>query len=451
MTLRFRRGLYTLAIAAFLIAAPLLIAYTSGYRYDASKNRFILTGSIFVRTQPEDVEIFLNNTRVGTASPLRLNHLLPNRYTLEVMKDGYHTWHKELEVNQKEATFAENIILWPTSPTSSHIATGTISEITIDAQSTRLIWQSENVIHGHNLLNNNTQDILELDTSEPTTFTWASDDVHVLVNQNSKYWLVNKNDFSVRALHAIRGLANSELKLHPTLADVILYKTTTGVESYNLTTLTRQSVITEPVIDFAWHNNAWYYLRATEPVSLVIKSQTTPDLSNVAYQLPSAPSYKLIKIIANQAFVYQPETQTLYRFTLDPENFNTTSQIIKPVTDWQFNTRNTRLLLSNNWEVWSIDLTTNESRIITRLSEPITAAQWYADENYILIELTDRVEMIELDNRDHRNHAALKQADVLHDALLDPNGEYLYVNSTDAEKTILERLDIFERPTTILP
>jgi len=61
MSLTFRRLFYLAAIIIFLIIAPILILYTTGYRYDFHTHKIILTGSFFIETIPQDTDIYLNN------------------------------------------------------------------------------------------------------------------------------------------------------------------------------------------------------------------------------------------------------------------------------------------------------------------------------------------------------------------------------------------------------
>ena len=111
MSLGFRRLFYLLAIVIFLIAAPAIVLYTAGYRYDFKKHQIQLTGSLYIKTFPDNVEIYLNDKLVSNSTPFRVSHLLPNQYQIKIKKDGFDSWYKNLEVQPGKATFAENICL----------------------------------------------------------------------------------------------------------------------------------------------------------------------------------------------------------------------------------------------------------------------------------------------------------------------------------------------------
>ena len=60
MTLRTRRILYSFFIAIFVIAAPTLVLYTAGFRYDFEYNRIVETGSLVVKSYPQNASIYIN-------------------------------------------------------------------------------------------------------------------------------------------------------------------------------------------------------------------------------------------------------------------------------------------------------------------------------------------------------------------------------------------------------
>lgn len=452
MSLSFRRALYTSSIIIFLIAAPLLVAYTTGYRYDPYKQRFILTGSLFVRTHPEEVMIYLNDELVSTKSPLRLNHLLPNKYKLRIEKPGHTPWHKELEVTQKKTTFAEDIILWPARPNQTTLTTGTANNMTMDKQATKLFWQSDSAVLVLNTINQSVNTILSLPSTKPVSYIWSHDTARLIIQQENHYWLVHKNSLETQNLDAVTTNPEAQVSFHPDFPDTIFFLQNQNLVSYNTATRQRTTIVEGPIQDYYWHNNSWHYITANEPISLVTRSYPPDETDDIVYQLPTSQEYKFVSIIKNRAIISEPTQRTVYIFTLDPQEFNNTSQIISPVDQWAFNSDATQLLFNNEWEVWYLDLTTNQSTLITRVSEPITSASWYAHDGYVLLQFSDRVEMIEVDQRDFRNQSTLWRGERVIDSLLNPQGELLYIAGTSSPEntTTLKSLIIFE-PKTLLP
>ncbi len=59
-----RRVIAGIFISAFLIATPLLLAYSVGYRFDWKKQRIESVGALFIDVAPRDVSVELNNQAV---------------------------------------------------------------------------------------------------------------------------------------------------------------------------------------------------------------------------------------------------------------------------------------------------------------------------------------------------------------------------------------------------
>ena len=112
MTLRARRIVYSLFIAAFIVTAPLVIIYTQGYRYNLKHQRLEPTGTLVLSTIPKGATISLNGQVIKFLTPKTLQAVLPGTYTIRLSKDSYKTWEKRLKVKAGEAIFVSNVRLW---------------------------------------------------------------------------------------------------------------------------------------------------------------------------------------------------------------------------------------------------------------------------------------------------------------------------------------------------
>ncbi len=112
MTLRFRRILYITCILIFLLVAPPLILYTTGWRYDFTYNRLVSTGSLVVKSDPAAAQIRLNNRLFKAETPTIINDILPGKINLEVSRPGFYPWQRTVNVAARLTTFADNIKLF---------------------------------------------------------------------------------------------------------------------------------------------------------------------------------------------------------------------------------------------------------------------------------------------------------------------------------------------------
>src|SRR3989338_3734841 len=115
MPLHTKRIIYSSFMLLFAAIAPLLILYTSGYRFNLKKGELSKTGVIFLETTPRQANIELNDKLVGTKTPLRLKNLGPNEYNLLISKAGYKSWEKIIPVFAGQTSFLQYVRLFKDS------------------------------------------------------------------------------------------------------------------------------------------------------------------------------------------------------------------------------------------------------------------------------------------------------------------------------------------------
>jgi len=89
----------------FILVAPILIAYSLGYRVSDIDDVFTLekTGGIYVHSNISNTEVYLDEEFIKTNGVLLRNTLIQNlkpneNHKVEVHKDGYQSWIKDLPV-----------------------------------------------------------------------------------------------------------------------------------------------------------------------------------------------------------------------------------------------------------------------------------------------------------------------------------------------------------------
>lgn len=110
----FSRLLFFCSFVAVLI---LVIAYARGYRLDIKKKSVTATGIIAVSSTPKAAKVYVNGELKGVTD---VNITLPpGKYTVEVKKDGYMDWRKnislkgELVMTTDATLFPQNASLTP--------------------------------------------------------------------------------------------------------------------------------------------------------------------------------------------------------------------------------------------------------------------------------------------------------------------------------------------------
>ena len=104
MTLKKRRIWLILCVLIFIISAPVINLYISGYRL-TSDFKIIKTGGIYVYSSLNEVKIYLNSEykkQTGIIqSGIFLQNLNPGKYTILAAKDGFWPWQKKIEVKEE--------------------------------------------------------------------------------------------------------------------------------------------------------------------------------------------------------------------------------------------------------------------------------------------------------------------------------------------------------------
>ena len=116
MTKKTRTVLFLIFLTLFLLITPLAIFYSQGYRIDIDSKRITQTGGLFLKVIPKQAEIYLNEkltkkTDFFFGSAL-IENLLPRKYKIEIKKEGYHPWEKNLEIKEKEVVETKNIVVF---------------------------------------------------------------------------------------------------------------------------------------------------------------------------------------------------------------------------------------------------------------------------------------------------------------------------------------------------
>ncbi len=113
---RRRRLFARFLIVVYLISVSLVIPYVLGYRFNFRDGLFA-AGSVTVRTNPKDVDIYVDGRKV-TATPrnfindtYHVTGLSPGQHSLRVWKEGFRAWENTATVESKRSTEFWNILL----------------------------------------------------------------------------------------------------------------------------------------------------------------------------------------------------------------------------------------------------------------------------------------------------------------------------------------------------
>lgn len=128
-------------VILFILTLVSLIGYARGYRINFSKKTISSTGILVASSYPDGAKIYINNELSGaTNSNLTLP---PGKYQVEIKKDGYSSWKKNITV-KGELVIKADALLFPQNPSLSPITSLGIIKAQFSEINSKTIILSEN-------------------------------------------------------------------------------------------------------------------------------------------------------------------------------------------------------------------------------------------------------------------------------------------------------------------
>lgn len=435
MNPRLRFVVFVIFFALFLITAPLVVLYTQGYRYNFNNNRVQRTGILIVSSVPRRADIYLNNEKyVASQTPTKIERLLAGDYEIRLEKAGYHSWRKRLPINQNGSTFAEKVYLWKVA-TPELLSTSTASWNT-PLRGAYAIFNTPT----STLLDANRDRLTPLDTTTnlPMQTSWAVTDwspnnrlallATITPAKQHRYALVNLDRGTVEpqswTYERVRWNTNSDSRLVGKINRTITQIDIATNQTATVATTTPTST------DFLIVDNTVYTRDARN-----LYRHRNMQIETIG-ELQCA-TCTLVDSRGSRLFMLDSERQQLEIVNLDDRR---QSRVVTARgVDWL---SNDVLLYYNDWELWIYDLNKKEPELITRLSQPITAARWHPAGRHIIFASGGVIKVIELDNREFRNITDLAQFTAVSGLIVNAEGTALYANAASSTAWGVHKLEL---------
>ena len=111
-----KRIFFWTLVVLFFTTTPLIIFYSLGYRFNTQRGIFVFTGSLSIKSNPQNVEIYIDQ-KLENKSLNRLNNsyhiggLKPGEHLVEVKAPGFSAWSKKITISSGTSTEFWNVIL----------------------------------------------------------------------------------------------------------------------------------------------------------------------------------------------------------------------------------------------------------------------------------------------------------------------------------------------------
>lgn len=383
MAKKTRTVLFYIFVFLFLLAAPLSIFYSQGYRFDfdppAGGKRITQTGGLFLKVLPKQVDIYIDGklkkkTDFFFGSAL-VENLLPKTYKVEVKKEGYFPWKKDLEIKEREVTEVKDVILFPENLNLTSLAK-VVENFWLSPDERKIILKEANSPIG-----------------EPPAGGWTLKLYDL--EKNIKSHLIKEKDISKKGADLLNlsfSENSKEISLETGVAEEIRYFSLGLIETPPTLKETRAPLPqAENSVVSQVFNGDNYYL---DNSGHLFKNKE--QLGERAFPVKAETEYKL-NVFPD--YIFLRENQSLYLFSFELKTFE---KFFEGVQDLKISPDQKKIVYFSDKEVWVLVLKENKKVLLARLSEKIENCFWL-NSNYLIFNVGDKIKISETDDRDRIN------------------------------------------------
>jgi len=381
MVKKVRAVIFWVCLFLFLLIAPLAIFYSQGYRFDFDSKKITQTGGLFLKVFPKSAEIYLDGKLKKKTDfffgSILIENLLPKKYKIEIKKEGYFTWEKNLEIKEKEVTEAKNVILFPENPNFTILTKG-VKKFWLPPDQKKIILLEEGEAGWALKLYDLEKKVKSHLISEDDVYSAGADLLNLEFSENSKeisleIGMKEQLKYFSLELDKVPSVLTEIEPLLPPLKDIITYQTFNGQLYYlgNFGNLFRdEKKLTEKVFP--------------------VKPETEYEL----------------KIFQN--FIFLREGQTLYQLNSESKSFE---KFFENLNSLKISPDLKKLVYFSNYEIWILFLKDSDPPAIhrkgdrvffVRLSEKIDNVFWL-NSDYLIFNTGNKIKIAEIDDRDRIN------------------------------------------------
>jgi hypothetical protein len=401
----------------FLIAAPLVVFYVGGIRYNFGDNAYDKTGILSVETDPRKATVTLDEQRSETA-PIDFRFLDPKEYLVTITKDGYFDWSKRLEIKPGKATIAAGFLnkIYLLKKSAPEVISDQVIDYYLD--DSVLVYLTPTSV---NIINPGNQ-------AQPQSIKLAPQFNKLQASAQGSYLLlINDQQIMLLDVASVRLVDVTALLAKTTNWQITDNGTVLALRQGTLVSIdpaTKQEVPLLPQVkSFTTLGTNLYYTQATgQRIILAV----TP-LATAAEALPQILNESVPVDVANGQLLITAQKDVVIWAINALFKVNTQLDVIaEGVTEVYFDAPSGTLVYSTASELSWYEFLANKPHLITRNTQAITSPQLATSIGYAFYMQNNSVQAMELDDRDHQNNYLLAPVTTGSSLRLDKKAENLY-------------------------
>jgi hypothetical protein len=369
-----RRLLFFTFAIVFVLAAPLVVLYTAGYRINSTTGRIQRTGVIAFSTSPKGADITLNGKLLSNRTPTVAQRLMPGEYSVTLEKKGYTPWEQHVTVESGRTTYVSGYLFAQSTPellleedavavAANH--EGRTAALLVKTEDGFEMWLYDTATRTQQFIG----DVIIQDGITPSLAWSINEDAIVVLNGTTALTALRVDDGSTVAMADLDALTN-------VAPEMTLVDNGVNVEVHTTTLLSLLPLSTYTVID---RHDDHVLLRDTRGRTLLL-SLTTGEVSVI--DMPST-------------YVDWREESGLY-------------------------------VASDGNEIDIMNISTGEKELITRQSTPLIGVMWHPSGGALFAATSDTLFAIESARYQSRVTTTLASNITIQSMWMDANGKAVF-------------------------
>ena len=407
--------------ALFLVVAPALIFYTSGYRYNLKKAAIEKYGTLITDSVPGGAQVTIDSVHSGNTTPYAFQEMSPGWHEVRFEKTAYLPWEKNLEIKPERVTFADHVHLWLAQPVVQFVTTGTIQNLSSNPEQDTLAYLQTAEDASTHLVLMQSKGRVSLDAKLPTTtipvktITWQADSRAVsLESASGTETLVRFVGKNISTATTAQGFWNGPDFLSFTGSRVFDWNSSNGIQTSDSMATSAREKVGDFTLQKATTSTQFLYdkLFSTRAFSLPAGNWSFNRIDGNTLLLRDGEHWLGVNPRQDQPFLGTAEGDS-------PRWLNSSNGVPRAL-----------FVRDNELWLWQIGV---DPELIVRESAPIREVAWHASGDAIFLANDTSIDVLELDSRDGRIRHTLATFDHITD--MDVIGKTLYVSGTKNTQT----------------
>lgn len=412
--------------------------------------RFLETGGIYIKTTPGDATISIDsdyqNKTSGFSRDLLIQNLLPENHSIKIEKEGYHSWTKTLEVEEKKVAEAKYVVLFPNEIAFTSIENDVKNFYSYPDNNKILLLTVSNELLSYDA---GTGTTLKLISKTKTPYnisdvSFSTTGKRALIKTSTGlHYLLNLETSTISLIKSMSSKTQNVV-FDPNNEGSFFYQSDNLIYRINADKQTTAKIFKNKSVEaFAINGNDVYSLEDGILYKDNLLLNTNETLSKEAVQT-AGNTYELV-IMENEVFLIENK-KTAYLFNKETKAFD---KKIEAKTELKYTPFYDRILFAADNELSLLLLKDAETPFfkkaysiifISRLSQNIGDIKWL-NGDYFVYTVNSKPNISEIDNRDHINSFELPQSET----------SKIFFNGSTKKFFLLNKEELLESEIKILP